>query len=119
MINTELESEAADLEKSRKQWRGLKEKREGEESIVENQMAIDDSDKIILRALRGVWELLISYPVAAFNIKKVQLATSVEVESARLWNPYPPVDENTPKYIFAPHQLRHIFHAYGYHTFHN
>ena len=101
LINTELESEAADLEKSRKQWRGLKEKREGEESIVENQMSIDDSDKIILRALRGVWELLISYPVAAFNIKKVQLATSVEVESARLWNPYPPVDENTPKYIFC------------------
>ena len=101
LINTELEREAAELEKARKQWRGLKEKREGEESIVENQICIDESDKILLRAIRGVWELLILYPVAAFNIKKVRLATSVEVESARLWNPYPPVDENTPKYIFC------------------
>ena len=99
--NKELLEESLELKVASKRWRGLKERREGEEAIVENHAGVDDSDRIILNSLRGVWELLIKSPIAAFDVRKVQLATTTQVESARLWSPNPPVDENTPKYIFC------------------
>ena len=110
--------ESLELKVASKRWRGLK-RGGGEEAIVENHAGVDDSDRIILNSLRGVWELLIKSPIAAFDVRKVQLATTTQVESARLWSQNPPVDENTPKYIFVPLQFVPIFPVFGLHNFHS
>jgi len=89
------------LEKLRPQWRSMRDKREGEENISEIKTMIEGSDKLIQRATRGIWELLLENPVAAFDGRVAQLASLNEIEDARLWGPHPPVDVNTPKYLLC------------------
>jgi hypothetical protein len=100
-MNEELALEYSELEGSRSSWRSMRDKREGEENVLEVRGLIEESDKVMLRALRGIWELLLDCPIAAFNATVVQLASAHNIEEARVWNPSPPVDENTPKYIYC------------------